>query len=129
VQKAGIKVKPEVMSLLVGLERELDLQAGVVHAAAKAVMAEQKVKLNYMVGTMIEVPRGALTADEIGQTAEYFSFGTNDLTQTESAGPVRAPFSRQEAPPVRPCKWPSGDCVWDSPRWFFVVMGVHSGRH
>jgi pyruvate,orthophosphate dikinase len=45
-------------------------------------MAEQKLKLNYMVGTMIEVPRGALTADEIAQTAEFFSFGTNDLTQT-----------------------------------------------
>ena len=45
-------------------------------------MAEKKVKLNYMVGTMIEVPRGALTADEIAQTAEFFSFGTNDLTQT-----------------------------------------------
>jgi pyruvate,orthophosphate dikinase len=46
------------------------------------VQAERKVKLNYMVGTMIEIPRGALTADEIAQTAEFFSFGTNDLTQT-----------------------------------------------
>ena len=82
VQKAGIKVKPEVMIPLVGFKRELDLQVAVVHAAAKAVMAEQKVKLNYMVGTMIEIPRGALTADEIAQTAEFFSFGTNDLTQT-----------------------------------------------
>ena len=53
-----------------------------VHRVAKEVMAEKKVKLNYMVGTMIEVPRGALTADEIAQTAEFFSFGTNDLTQT-----------------------------------------------
>jgi pyruvate,orthophosphate dikinase len=82
VQKAGIKVKPEVMIPLVGFKRELDLQVAVVHAAAKAVMAEQKVKLSYMVGTMIEIPRGALTADEIAQTAEFFSFGTNDLTQT-----------------------------------------------
>jgi pyruvate,orthophosphate dikinase len=49
---------------------------------AKQVQAERKVKLNYMVGTMIEVPRGALTADEIAQSAEFFSFGTNDLTQT-----------------------------------------------
>src|SRR5512136_2867130 len=70
VQKAGIKVKPEVMIPLVGFKKELDLQVAVVHAAAKAVMAEQKVKFNYMVGTMIEVPRGALTADEIAQTAE-----------------------------------------------------------
>jgi len=82
VQKAGIKVKPEVMIPLVGFKRELDLQVAVVHAAAKAVMAEKKVKLSYLVGTMIEVPRGALTADEIAQTAEFFSFGTNDLTQT-----------------------------------------------
>jgi pyruvate,orthophosphate dikinase len=50
--------------------------------AAREVQAEQKVKLNYMVGTMIEIPRGALTADEIAQSAEFFSFGTNDLTQT-----------------------------------------------
>jgi pyruvate,orthophosphate dikinase len=67
---------------LVGFKKELDIQVAVVHAAAKAVMAEQKVKLNYRVGTMIEVPRGALTSDEIAQTAEFFSFGTNDLTQT-----------------------------------------------
>ena len=82
VQKAGIKVKPEVMIPLVGFKKELDLQVEVVHRVAKEVMAEQKVKLNYMVGTMIEIPRGALTADEIAQTAEFFSFGTNDLTQT-----------------------------------------------
>ncbi len=82
VQKAGIKVKPEIMIPLVGFKRELDLQTELVHRVAKEVMAEQKVKLNYLVGTMIEVPRGALTADEIAQTAEFFSFGTNDLTQT-----------------------------------------------
>ena len=69
VQKAGIKVKPEIMIPLVGFKKELDLQVEVVHRVAKEVMAEKKVKLNYMVGTMIEVPRGALTADEIAQTA------------------------------------------------------------
>jgi pyruvate,orthophosphate dikinase len=53
-----------------------------VNRVAQEVMAEKKVKLSYLVGTMIEVPRGALTADEIAQTAEFFSFGTNDLTQT-----------------------------------------------
>ena len=82
VQKEGIKVRPEIMIPLVGFKRELDLQIEVVHHAARAVQAEQKVKLNYMVGTMIQVPRGALTADEIAQSAEFFSFGTNDLTQT-----------------------------------------------
>jgi pyruvate,orthophosphate dikinase len=82
VQKEGIKVRPEIMIPLVAFKRELDLQIEVVHKAAREVQAEQKVKLNYMVGTMIEVPRGALTADEIAQSAEFFSFGTNDLTQT-----------------------------------------------
>ena len=82
VQKEGIKVRPEVMIPLVGFKKELDLQIEVVHQAAREVQAEQKVKLNYMVGTMIEIPRGALTADEIAESAEFFSFGTNDLTQT-----------------------------------------------
>jgi pyruvate, orthophosphate dikinase len=81
-QKAGIKARPEIMIPLVGFKKELDLQVEIVHEVAKAVQSEKKVKLNYTVGTMIEVPRGALTADEIAQTAEFFSFGTNDLTQT-----------------------------------------------
>jgi pyruvate, orthophosphate dikinase len=102
VQKSGIKVKPEVMIPLVGFKRELDLQVEVVHRVAKEVMAEQKVKLNYMVGTMIEVPRGALTADEIAQTAEFFSFGTNDLTQTclgmsrDDSGSFLPPYTELE---------------------------------
>ena len=82
VQKKGIKVKPEVMIPLVGFKKELDLQVEIVHRVAAEVQKEKKVKLSYSVGTMIEVPRGALTADEIAQTAEFFSFGTNDLTQT-----------------------------------------------
>jgi pyruvate,orthophosphate dikinase len=80
--KAKIKAKPEIMIPLVGFKRELDLQVAVVHEVAKKVQAEKKVKLTYSVGTMIEIPRGALTADEIAETAEFFSFGTNDLTQT-----------------------------------------------
>jgi pyruvate,orthophosphate dikinase len=82
VQKQGIKVKPEIMIPLVGFKRELDLQVELVHRVAKEVMADKKVKLTYLVGTMIEVPRGALTANEIAETGEFFSFGTNDLTQT-----------------------------------------------
>jgi pyruvate, orthophosphate dikinase len=102
VQKAGIKVKPEVMIPLVGFKKELDLQVEVVHRVAKEVMAEKKVKLSYMVGTMIEVPRGALTADEIAQTAEFFSFGTNDLTQTclgmsrDDSGSFLPPYTELE---------------------------------
>ncbi|HEX8371920.1 MAG TPA: pyruvate, phosphate dikinase [Chthoniobacterales bacterium] len=82
VQKKGIKVKPEVMIPLVGFRKEFDLQAEIVHRVAAEVQKETKVKLSYQVGTMIEVPRGALTADEIATSAQFFSFGTNDLTQT-----------------------------------------------
>jgi pyruvate,orthophosphate dikinase len=82
VAKLKIKVKPEIMIPLVGFKKELDLQVEIVHRVAKQVMAEKKIQFGYSVGTMIEVPRGALTADEIAKTAEFFSFGTNDLTQT-----------------------------------------------
>jgi pyruvate,orthophosphate dikinase len=81
VQKEGIKVKPEIMIPLVGFKAELDLQIAIVNRVAQEVMKENGQKIKYSVGTMIEVPRGALTADEIAQTAEFFSFGTNDLTQ------------------------------------------------
>jgi len=80
--KLGYKAHPEIMIPLVGFKKELDLQAAIVHEVAKAVQAEKKVRLSYSIGTMIEIPRGCLTADEIAKTAEFFSFGTNDLTQT-----------------------------------------------
>jgi pyruvate,orthophosphate dikinase len=82
VAKKKIAVKPEVMIPLVGFSKEFELQAEIVHNVAREVMAAKKVKFDYQVGTMIEVPRGALTADEIAKGAEFFSFGTNDLTQT-----------------------------------------------
>ena len=82
VQKKKIKVSPEIMVPLVGFKKELELQAEIVHRVAREVSREKGVKLNYLLGTMIEVPRGALTADEIAEVAEFFSFGTNDLTQT-----------------------------------------------
>jgi len=102
VQQSGVKVKPEIMIPLVGFKRELDLQVEVVHRVAREVMAEKKIKLNYLVGTMIEVPRGALTADEIAETAEFFSFGTNDLTQTclgmsrDDSGSFLPPYTEAE---------------------------------
>jgi pyruvate,orthophosphate dikinase len=80
--KGGFKAKPEIMIPLVGFKKELDLQVELVHSVAAQVQAERKTKIAYSVGTMIEIPRGALTADEIAETAEFFSFGTNDLTQT-----------------------------------------------
>ncbi|HYS79882.1 MAG TPA: pyruvate, phosphate dikinase [Anaeromyxobacteraceae bacterium] len=82
VAAEGLDVQPEVMIPLVGTKKELVHQAQVVRAAASAVFAERGRKVKYTVGTMIEVPRGALCADEIAEAAEFFSFGTNDLTQT-----------------------------------------------
>ncbi|MDQ6808374.1 MAG: pyruvate, phosphate dikinase, partial [Verrucomicrobiota bacterium] len=82
VQKSGTKVKPEIMIPLVGFPRELQLQIEIVHRVAGEVSKAKKAKFNYLVGTMIEIPRAALVADEIARDAEFFSFGTNDLTQT-----------------------------------------------
>ena len=82
VQKKGNKVRPEIMIPLVGFPRELKLQIEIVHRVAADVAKEKKTKFNYLVGTMIEIPRAALVADEIAKDAEFFSFGTNDLTQT-----------------------------------------------
>jgi pyruvate,orthophosphate dikinase len=82
VQKEGIPVKPEIMIVLVGFPKELQNQLEVVHRVAQQVQDEQKTKVKYMVGTMIEIPRGALAAGEIAKDAQFFSFGTNDLTQT-----------------------------------------------
>ncbi|MEY2481292.1 MAG: pyruvate, orthophosphate dikinase [Verrucomicrobiota bacterium] len=81
-QKKKIKVRPEIMIPLVGFPRELRLQIDIVHRVAHEVAKETKTKLDYLVGTMIEIPRAALVADEIARDAEFFSFGTNDLTQT-----------------------------------------------
>jgi pyruvate,orthophosphate dikinase len=82
VQKEGIKVKPEIMIPLVGFPKELQLQIEVVNRVAAEIAKEQKTRFNYLVGTMIEIPRAALVADEIAKDAQFFSFGTNDLTQT-----------------------------------------------
>jgi len=82
VHRKGIKVRPEIMIPLVGFPRELTLQIDIVRRVAGEVAKEKKTKFNYLVGTMIEIPRAALLADEIARDAEFFSFGTNDLTQT-----------------------------------------------
>jgi pyruvate,orthophosphate dikinase len=81
-EKSGVRTKPEVMVPLVGFKRELDLQAELVHRVAKEVMEATEQRFEYQVGTMIELPRAAIAADQIAETAQFFSFGTNDLTQT-----------------------------------------------
>jgi len=82
VKRSGTAVEPEIMIPLVGHVKELRLQEAIVRQVAEQVMRESGVRFKYLVGTMIEIPRGALTADEIAASAEFFSFGTNDLTQT-----------------------------------------------
>jgi len=82
VQRKGTKVRPEIMIPLVGFPRELKHQIKIVHRVADEVAKGKKTKFNYLVGTMIEIPRAALIADEIARDAQFFSFGTNDLTQT-----------------------------------------------
>jgi pyruvate, orthophosphate dikinase len=82
VHKAGTKVEPEIMIPLVGFLPELKEQAKIVHETAKKVFAEKGISVPYLVGTMIELPRACVVADQIAKEAQFFSFGTNDLTQT-----------------------------------------------
>jgi pyruvate,orthophosphate dikinase len=81
VAKAGVKVLPEIMIPLIGVDVELNMLHQSAKRIVEEVMAKKKVKLDYKIGTMIEIPRAALTADRVAQVAEFFSFGTNDLTQ------------------------------------------------
>ncbi len=91
VVRKGKIVHPEIMVPLVGTLKELQLQIDIIRATANKVFAERGEKIEYLVGTMIEIPRAALTADEIASVAEFFSFGTNDLTQ------MTLGFSRDDA--------------------------------
>ncbi|HSM49715.1 MAG TPA: putative PEP-binding protein, partial [Draconibacterium sp.] len=79
--KKGVDARPEIMVPLIGTVKEYKLQADIIHATAKKVFEEKGAKCEYLVGTMIEIPRAAMTADLIAKEAEFFSFGTNDLTQ------------------------------------------------
>ena len=82
VKKEGVDVHPEVMIPLAGFLTEYKNQEAIVRAQADSVFKEAGIKIEYLVGTMIEVPRAAIVADQIAKAAEFFSFGTNDLTQT-----------------------------------------------
>ncbi len=92
VKERGIDVKPEIMIPLVGSLKEIQNQANIINTTAAKVFEEQGRSLPYLVGTMIEVPRAALVANQIAEVAEFFSFGTNDLTQMTFG------FSRDDAP-------------------------------
>ena len=108
VMNEGIKVKPEIMIPLVGHVNEFKLQEDIVRRVANDVMKEKGKKIDYLVGTMIELPRAAVTADEIATRAEFFSFGTNDLTQTtfglsrDDAGKFLPLYVAQEILPADP---------------------------
>ena len=91
LRKEGKTVKPEIMIPLVGLPKEFQEQKAIVDRVAQEVFSQTGVKVEYMVGTMIELPRAVVVADKIAETAEFFSFGTNDLTQTTFG------FSRDDA--------------------------------
>jgi pyruvate,orthophosphate dikinase len=91
LEKEGLKVHPEIMLPLVGIVNEVKFLRNKIAAVADSVMESEGLKISYDVGTMIEVPRAAVTAGEIAQYADFFSFGTNDLTQATFA------FSRDDA--------------------------------
>ena len=106
--KEGVDARPEVMVPLVGTVKELASQKDIIVATARQVMEETGIKVNYSVGTMIEVPRAAVTADEIAKEAEFFSFGTNDLTQMtfgysrDDAGKFLPDYIEKKILPVDP---------------------------
>ena len=129
VAKKGIKVKPEIMIPLVGHVNELKLQEAIVRRVAKDVFAEKGKKVSYLVGTMIELPRAAVTADQIAEVAEFFSFGTNDLTQTtfglsrDDAGKFLPKYVEQDILPKDPFESLDQEGVGA-----LVKMGTDKGR-
>jgi len=129
VAKKGIKVKPEIMIPLVGHVKEFELQEDIVRRVAKEVMKEKGKKIDYLVGTMIELPRAALTAGEIAKSAEFFSFGTNDLTQTtfglsrDDAGKFLPAYVQGEILPTDPFEVLDQSGVGQ-----LVEMGTQRGR-
>jgi pyruvate,orthophosphate dikinase len=129
VSKKGIKVLPEIMIPLTGSLKELRHQTNIVRRVAEEVFKEKGTKVDYMVGTMIELPRAALVADQIAEEAEFFSFGTNDLTQTTFG------FSRDDVNKILPIYMKEGLLKQDPFAVLdqegvgqLVKMGVERGR-
>jgi len=128
-KKQGIDAKPEVMIPLVGDVKELALQKEIVSKVAKEVFAKKGVEVEYLVGTMIELPASAVSAGEIAQEAEFFSFGTNDLTQT-TFGLSRDDCAKIIALYVKQKIWPADPfAVLDPKRvGLLMKMGTAEGR-
>lgn len=129
VSKEGIPVRPEIMIPLVGIVRELEAQKTVVDRVAREVFTEKGGKVAYTVGTMIELPRAAITADRIAEVAEFFSYGTNDLTQTtfglsrDDAGVFLARYLADKLLPEDPFQSVDQDGVG-----YLMRLGVERGR-
>ena len=128
--KEGVDVRPEVMVPLVAHVREMRILRDLIEKEALTVMKEQGTKVGYLIGTMIELPRAALTADEIAQEAEFFSFGTNDLTQTTLG------ISRDDAAKFLPEYVELGvypkdpfSCLEEEGMGQLIEMGVVKGRN
>ena len=129
VEKKGVKVLPEIMVPLVGAKTELDFCDKIIRETANRIIKDRKSKVKYMVGTMIEIPRAALTADRIAETAEFFSFGTNDLTQMtfgfsrDDIGVFLPDYLENKILPVDPFQTLDVNGVGQ-----LVEMGVKKGR-
>jgi pyruvate,orthophosphate dikinase len=129
VTKRGVKVLPEIMVPLVGDRKELDHLEKMIRQVADTIIARRKSPVKYVVGTMIEIPRAALTADEIAETAEFFSFGTNDLTQMtfgfsrDDINTFLPDYLREKILPVDPFQSLDASGVGQ-----LVEMGVRKGR-
>ena len=127
--KKGIKVLPEIMIPLVGTKAEFDFLEPIVRETAEEVIKKSKKKVNYLVGTMIEIPRAALTADRIAEKAEFFSFGTNDLTQMtfgysrDDAGVFLPEYIEKKILPGDPFQSVDQEGVG-----FLIKLGIKLGR-